>query len=479
MSVFQFPWLLGREETKKISIRGRWIERKFGFEYTPFEIKQIEEFHKAKNTELVEIYGFVSWIDRTKFLLLPTRTTNSNYIICEAIEGLNFPPNNQFVSCKGKWKYDGTIESLYKILIIEDIQLDTPDYKKFTPDIKLSEFQGNLFENWTNIDPIQQNFLAQYFISSPSLPSRVGGITVSLFNPPRQSRLVRLLNSDLRRSIAPELLGAKKMIFDITELNRKHKLLPFDWNEEISDFEKIPQDTQKLLNRKTSVNYLEQSISLLSKKHQPNNFDSLGLVKSDYPIVIEEHVERKNNSLYADLKMTQFIVAAHMNSPSIELKIYDESLVHARNEIKKFVDTKSHLATQLLGHDKMLDLDFNGKPTSILNLAISQQRVSNTDIVDKSKVISSTKEYIKNLDIVFRVWEDRTAEGRIHPLASLNFDEEKVLVFLHRNGPHTFEEICKATDLSHDKCKEVIDYLYHKKNAIYLHSKNKYGAVPA
>jgi len=239
MTAFPFPWLLGKEETKKISIRGRWIERLFGFEYTPFELKQIKEFYKAKNNELTEISGFVSWIDRTKFLLLPTRTTNSNYIVCEGIEGLDFPPNNKFIAVKGKWKYDGTVESIHKILVVEDIQLDTPDYKKFTPDIKPSEFQGNLFENWTNIDPIQQNFLAQYFISSPSLPNRVGGITVSLFNPPRQTMLVRLLNSDLRRSIAPELLGTKKMIFDIPELNKKHRLLPFEWNEAVSDFENI------------------------------------------------------------------------------------------------------------------------------------------------------------------------------------------------------------------------------------------------
>ena len=479
MSVFQFPGLLGKEEAKKISLRGRWIEREFGFEYTPFEIKQIEEFSKAKKMDLVEIYGFVSWIDRTKFLLLPTRTTNSGYIICEGIDGMDFPPNNQYISCKGKWKYSGTAQSIYKILAVEDIQLDKPDYKKLNSDIKPSEFQGNLFENWTNIDPIQQNFLTQYFISSPSLPRRRGGITVSLFNPPRQTRLVKSLNSDLRRSIAPELLGTKQMIFDIPELKHKHRLLPFDWTEEVSDFENISQNTYDLLNRNTHVNDLEQSISLLSQKHQPNNFDSFGLIKSDYPIVIEEHVERKSHSLYADLKMTQFIVAAHMNSPSIEQKIYDESLSHARNAIKKFVDTKSHLATQLLGHDKMLNLDFDGKPTSILNLAISQQRISNSDIVDKNRVISATREYIKNLDIVFRVWDDRTAGGKIHPLASLNFDEEKVLVFLHKNGPHTFEDICKATDLSHDRGKKIIDYLHNKKNAIYMYSEDKYAAVPS
>ena len=477
MSVFQFLGLLGREEKKQVSLRGRWIEREFGFEYTPFERKQIEEFSKSKKKDLVELSGFVSWIDRTQFLLLPTRTTQSNYIICEAIEGLNFPPNNSYISCKGRWKYGGKLDSLYKILVIEDAKLDIPDYKKFSSDMKASDFQGNLFENWTNIDSTQQNFLSQYFISSPSLPSRAGGITVSLFNPRRQSKLVRSLNLDLRRSIAPELLGTKKMIFDIPELNKKHRLLPFDWSEEVSDFEKISDNTQQSLFRKNTAGNLEQSISLLSKKHKPQTLDSFGLVKSDYPIVIEEHVERKNHSIYADLKMTQFIVAAHMNTPSIEQKTYDESLTHARNEIKKFIDTKSHLTTHLLGYDKMFNLDYNGKPSSILNLAISQQRVTNSGTVNKEKIVSSTNEYIKNLNLVFKIWGDRTAEGKIHPLASLSLNEEKVLVFLHRYGPHTFNEICKATELSIEKCNKAIEYLY-KEGAIYMYSQNQYAAVP-
>ena len=478
MCAFPYPWLLKEQQNKAISAKSRWIDRVFGFEYTKFEREQIKAFSDARRDALVEIYGFVSWIDRTKFLLLPTRTTNSTYIICQAIDGLVFPPNNQYVSCKGKWGHDIHLGSFYRKLIVEDIHLDTPDYKRFTSDIKASDFQGQLFENWANIDPTQQNLLAQYFISSPSLPSRVGGITVSMFNPRRQNRLVGILNSDLRRSIAPELLGTKKMTFDVPELNKTHRLFEFGWNEKISDYEKISENTQKLLNRDTNVINFEQSISLLSTKHQPNNFDSIGLVKSDYPIVIEEHVEKRRNSTHTDLGMSQFIVASHMNTPSIEQKTYDAALNYTRKEISEFVDTKTQLSTELLGHDKMLDLNFNGKPTSILNLAISQQRISNTDTVDMDKIKSTTKDYIKNLNIVFRVWDDRTAGGKINPLATLNYDEEKVLVFLHRHGPHTFEEICKATKLGHEKGRKTINYLYNIVNAIYLYSEDRYGAVP-
>ncbi len=363
----------GREKTKRIAARGRWIERVFGFEYTPFEMHQIEEFNRAKNAKLVEISGFVSWIDRTKFLLLPTKTTNSIYFICKVTDGLDFPANHQYVYCKGRWKYDLAGQSAYKILVAENIASDEPDHSQFISDIKSSDFQGNLFENWSNIDSIQPDFLIRYFVSSPSLPNRVGGITVSLFSPPRELKIIRFLYNDLVMFIAPELLGSKKMIFDVPELKKSHRLLPFQWSEKTLDFEKITKNTEGFLSRKPDQGTVEQSIALLSKKHKPENFESLGLVNSDYPITVEEHAgrRRRNISPHTDLRMTQFLVAAHMNSPSIDLKTQDESLVYVRNEIQKFADTKKDLISQLLGPNKMLNLDFNGKPASILNLAIS------------------------------------------------------------------------------------------------------------
>ena len=466
-----------KKQEKAITIRGRWIERLFGFEYTQFEMQQIKKINSALKTNQVEIDGFVSWVDRGKFLLLPTQTTNSIYIICTMIDGLEFPPNHQFVHCKGRWAYaSGT--SFYKVLVVEDINPVKPDYGQFRSDIKSSEFRKCLFENWRNIDPIQQNFLAQYFISSPSSPNRVGGITVSLFSAPRELKAAKILYRDLRMSVAPELLDLKKMIFDIPELNRTHKLIPFNWSEKSSDFNNISEDMQKSLTRKQhSQSIFEQSIALLSKNHKPENFQSLGLVKSDYPVTIEEHVERRG-SPYADFKMTQFIVAAHLNSPCIEQKTYDEALVYARNEIKEFVDEKRDLASQILGPNGMLNLDFDGKPTSILNLAISRQRLLDADTVDKNAVIATTDDYVKNLNLAFKLWDEKTTGGVLNPYGNqLNPDEEKVLVFLYKEGPRTFDEIRTATGLSHDVCHKTIDYLHHRAVLIYQHSQTKYDTI--
>lgn len=464
-----------KKQKKAIIARGRLIEREFGFEYTPFEMQQIKKFDNAKKTDLVEIDGFVSWLDRRKFLLLPTRTTNAIHIICRTIDGLNLPANNQFVHCKGRWKH-ALGKSVYKILVVDDIYPAKPEYGQLRSDINSSEFQKSLFENWRNIDSIQQNFLTQYFISSPPLPNRMGGITVSLFNAPRELKVAKALYKDLRMSVAPELLGSKKMTFDIPELARKHELVRFNWREKSSDFENISKSVQNSLRRRPSQNVFEQSIALLSQKHKPENFESLGLAKSDYPVTLEEHVERKG-SPYISLKTTQFLIATHLNSPSIELKTHDESLPYVRDEIKKFVDVKNDLAPEFFGTGKMLDLDFNGKPMSILNLAISRQRTLSNDTVDKDAIISTTNDYIDNLHLAFKIWDDTTQSGALNTYINpLSLNEQKIVAFLDKAGPHTFNEICKATDLSPDTCSRTINRL-RLTSIIYQFSQTQYDTV--
>ncbi len=250
MSVFQYPALLGLKESKKSYIRGRLIDREFGVEYTKFEWQQIQEFAKARNQDRIEISGFVSWIDKTKFLLLPTRTTSCIFFICK-YEGLTPPPNNQYIACKGKKEVAVKTDdnSFYPILVVEDFELEKPDFGKIKSDISQKDFQENMFEGWSNVDPVIQNLIAQNFVSSPSTTTRMGGFTLSMFNHPRQRRLVNLLKRDIRLSIAPEILGTKKPIFDVYDLGIKHSLVPFDWKETIVNYDTISNETEIKLNR--------------------------------------------------------------------------------------------------------------------------------------------------------------------------------------------------------------------------------------
>lgn len=477
LAAFQLPWFLPPEETKIRTIRGRLVDRLFGIEYTEFEKQQIKEFSIAHKKPLVELTGFVSWIDRTRFLLLPTRTTNCIYFICSHIEGVDFPPNNQYIVCKGKWqkavKFDN---SFYNMLLVEDIQLAKPDFGVVKSDVSQKDFEGSMFEGWTNIDSITQNLLAQNYVSSPSTPTRTGGITLSLFNHPRQRRLVNLLHADMKRSIAPEILGTKSPIFEILELDKKHKLLPFTWKETVSDFDSITKTTEMVMQRiPNKVNY-EHSVSLLSQKQAPTDFDSLGLVKSDYPIVIEDHVERKRHGIYTDIEATQFMIATHLNAPTIDTDVYDKGVEHVRNEIKKFAETKSYLSQNILGHNNMLNLDIDGKPLSAITLAISRGRSDGSQKIEFDKITSTTQDFVDNLDTAFRVWEDRLSYGKIHPLATLSYDEERLIVLLHKNGPQNITDICGELKFNNDEATKLIRSLLNK-NAIYIYDSERYAAV--
>ena len=476
VSIFQYPALLGREESKKSYIRGRLIDREFGVEYTKFEWQQIQEFAKARNQDRIEISGFVSWIDKTKFLLLPTRTTSCIFFICK-YEGLT-PPNNQYIACKGKKevavKKDDN--SFYPILMVEDFKLEKPDFGKIKSDISQKDFQENMFEGWSNVDPVIQNLIAQNFVSSPSTATRMGGFTLSMFNHPRQRRLVNLLKRDIRLSIAPEILGTKKPSFDVYDLGIKHSLVPFDWKETIANYDTISNKTEIKLNR-VPKSTQEHSFSLLSQKQSPMNLESNGLVKSDYPIVIEEHVERKRNSLTADLKATQFLIASHLNTPSIELSVVKKSINYVQKEIKKFVETKNFIAKKILTHNQMLNLDVDGRPMSAIMLAISRGRSTELDRIGFDNIKSTTSDFIKNLDMSFNVWKDEKAFGKIHPLASLSYEEERIISFLHNNGPHSIPDITTALNMNLEDCRKVVRILHEVKFVLYSFDSEKYDVV--
>src|SRR6185437_8884703 len=177
-------WIIPYKQEKYRHKRARLADRLFGLEYTEFENNQIKNFDEAKRSSIVDITGFVSWINKKRFLLLPTRTTPNPYLICQIPDGLHLPADNQYVTIKGKMVFE--IESrttgfAHKILEVEDIQPAKSDFGLVKPDISRKDFEQYLFDGWINIDPITQNFIAQSLVSSPTTAARVGGLTTSLF----------------------------------------------------------------------------------------------------------------------------------------------------------------------------------------------------------------------------------------------------------------------------------------------------------
>ena len=88
----------------------------------------------------------------------------------------------------------------------------------------------------------------------------------------------------------------------------------------------------------------------------------------------------------------------------------------------------------------------------------------------------ATSDYKKNLEYVIHVWEGELLSSKIPRLATLNFEERKVLKFLIEKGPSTIMEIATNLKTNSYECEKIIRSLDLKK-AIYMHDSQRYGTV--
>lgn len=150
---------------------------------------------------------------------------------------------------------------------------------------------------------------------------------------------------------------------------------------------------------------------------------------------------------------------------------------YVQKEIKKFVETKNFIAKKVLAHNQMLNLDVDGRPMSAIMLAISRGRSTELDRIGFDDIKSTTSDFIKNLDMSFNVWKDEKAFGKIHPLASLSYEEERIISFLHNNGPHSIMNIATALNMNLEDCRKVVRILHEVKFVLYSFDSEKYDVV--
>lgn len=476
--VSKMSWFVPPPVSKFVpSKRATLVDRMFEAQYTKFEFQQIREFSLSRKKAEVEISGYVSWYDKQYFILLPAKTTSSKYIICKLSEGLQYPANNQYVTCKGKWQYE--LESRksrfgYNVLMVENMIPTKPEIDALKPDISQKDFEQIVFENWINIDETSQNFIAQGLVSSPTTLTRAGGLTLSLFRLPAQRSLSDLLKSDLRRSIPPEIYQDRPSFFEIREFGIQHKMPSYGWSEIMGDFDAIPKNFNFKLSRIPTTNE-EYSISLFSQKSMPDDLNSQALVKSDYPIVLDELIERRKNISDPDPEIYKYLISVHMSSPTVSTKTFKETMDYSREELKNFAEVNEFLS-KYMGRNAFLDLSVNGKPLSVMNFALSRTRSSMSNSVSLEDVKHATSDYKKNLEHVIDVWEGELLSSKIPRSASLNFDERRVLKFLIEKGPNTITEIAVNLKITSYECEKIMRSLDLKK-IIYMHDSERYGTT--
>ncbi|MGI0072744.1 MAG: hypothetical protein ACREA3_02895 [Nitrosotalea sp.] len=469
-------WLIPNDVPKYRYTKTRFLDREFGVEYTSFENKQIRDFAEARRKSEVEIAGYVSWLDQNHFLLLPAKTTSSVYFICQIEEGIEYPSHNQYITCKGTWKnvlHSKDSALAYKVLSIDDIQPANPDFGIIKPDINTNDFIDLLFERWTNVDEDTQSLIAQSLVSSPTSNERVGGFTLSFFNLAKE-RLANMFAADLRRFIPAEILKNKPLPVEVRELNLKHNLPSFGWSEITENFDNITENEYHTKLDRIPISKDEYSISLLSERSAPADFNSNVLGKSDYPIMFEEHAERKHRMYHTSPEVYKFLIAVHMCNPEIKPDLYKKSLEYSREELLRKIRT-DEILNKLSGSNQLLDLGIRGRPLSILNLAVSYERGDLNNLISLDRVKDSTKLYLNNINHITDVWQDLIVD-KITPLSSLSNDERRVLAFLIDKGPSTILDGINNFKMKYDEFSRIIVSLYNK-HAIYQYDEERYASV--
>jgi len=467
-------WLpIPPEKLKYEYAKARYFDREHGTEYLKFELQQMKTFHNTRNLQMVEVTGYVSTLPQGQFLLLPSKTAWHGYILCEISDGIDYPPNNQYISVKGKWRYSPIKHTAFanKILIVDDIQTSSPDFGIIKPDISYNDFEGILFERWINVAESTKKLIAQNLISSPPY-HRAGGLTLSLFNQAKQLRVHHFM-SDLRRLIPNEIMKNKHNLIEVMELGLKHKLSPLGWSGYISDFENVNSETRPKLDRLTHMNE-EYFISLLSEQSSPSDFSHEGLVKSDYPIVLEEHIERKSASYDASQEIYKYLMAVHMFSPVISNEVYKEGIKYSENTLHKKIKTNEFML-KLTGKNQLIDLDMDGKPLSILNLTSSYGRSGLRDIVSLEDVKNVTDSYLNNLEYVVETWNERL-ENPIPVQAGLNERQKQAYDYFANHDGSTIAEGVDNLKISYDEFAKTVQEL-NDKGLIFRSVDDRYKVV--
>ena len=451
----------------------RFFEREHGIEFTKFELEQMKKFSESRKQDRVEISGYVVWSRPSYFLLIPTSTTTNGSIICKVEDGLSYPDLNQYSTIRGSWQYDIIRNKTIKVLFVTDIDKTKHDFGKIKPDISPKDFIDILFEKWRNIRGTTKALIAQDFVSSPtSTAERTGGFTLTLASYSKSNALSMFLG-DLNRFIPKDFTKNKSLSFKIPELGTTANLPKFGWDDNVANVEKIPKNIDTKLDR-IPKSMDECSITLLQKTMGPFNFDARGLVKSDYPIILEEHVERNRVSYDVDPEIYKFILTTRLSSPTVSLDIFNEGIEKNRKALSKISETFESFSERT-GNNQFLDLGHKGKPLSIHNLALSFGRSNSLDSITLDSIEKASKVYRKNIENVMEV-QEMWGYDEIPASAVLSIEQRRVWKYLRDNSNRSENDVAENMKLPLKEIQKIIRSLLSK-SAIIESEFGKYTAV--
>lgn len=369
----------------------------------------IQEFQRALGAgTIVEIDGFVTRLGGRKILLRPTPTSVDVNVMCEVAGNMRIPTDYDFIHVRGYRKFAKSSRSYRfsdRVIIVE--KFDSPNLPQgyLKPDISLRDAADLLVEDYVDFREPLKTCLLLSVVSSPRDRFRIGGLTTSVM-PTREemSASLPLLFEDIRNGLPRDVTSNRDVNIKVSGMGTI-KLSPFSWSIfDTSSREASTGVRAKMISR-AAASFLpnELTIGISGETVAPRSLEELWIRRSDFPIILDDSLERRAQSHEVSLDLAKFAIITHMNTPAISTIIGDDLFRIVKNplgKIKREFDPK--------GYGGLIDMDvLYGTPRNILHIAWSLARISGSDDVGLEHLHEALEKYKEAVISTFNEWDDR------------------------------------------------------------------------
>ena len=246
------------------------------------------------------------------------------------------------------------------------------------------------------------------------------------------------------------------------------------WGGSTAPLERIPGAVDARLDRARRGGGGEHSITLLKKADGPLPLARRGVRMSDYPAVLEEHVERRSHSYDASPEVFKFLLAARMHRPAVGAAALGAATERYRGMIERFVRGREYLSAAA-GGGQFLDMGHGGRPLSIYSVAASMARSRAADGVSEADLDRAGGMYVDNLKAVLDTIHDG-AYDKFSAGAPLRYDERRMFACLGDRPASSAGNAAAALGIDPGDAAALMDSLY-KRGLLYEPAVGRYSTV--
>lgn len=451
-----------KSRSKSLSqFKMKFWQRESGALWLSFERNRINEFAQVKPNQKVSISGYVKWISKSIFALVPTMFSNQIYLICVNYTN-DRPAENSYITISGSSKldklrpkklrpqsnyYEGTL-----LIEVYDWICAKPKFEIPKTNLNYKDFKTELTARIEGLEPQIRDFLAFTAISSPMFYENVGGLNLTMYDSTKLG-LPRSVVKELKTVIPEDIGNLHKIETDYGRFGMRYKYSFLTKDADIP----LSKQTETLLFHKQSKlmpEISETSLAMFSAKDKPITIEDPPCCASDIPTVVPETTSIIRGKVGIDqFDAFNFLMASHMKTPVIsEL---DTSLAGISKKLEK-LSYDYDLEPKHLTQYGFLNANYNARPTSILRSCLAHARAQDIDSINPNHVAQIFDTYFKwNFEYVYEIWDDLLAKPLIHgeKMASLKVKYRDIIRIIRKYHSSNLPGVSRANIIREAKTK--------------------------